>query len=180
MDEGASRAAARMVGAYVSNATHSAAATFVPPPPGVVADEVVAGDQASTSARIDSALSVQRKYTPALNTAMGRVLKKVNVSRGGGATNKVLRPANICLKWTGVQLLTAGFSGPAAGGPRQGGRVGGAGRRHVGEGGGEDAVGASRVGWSSIGLCCETLFTLGRRSHSGRPRVSRSQRTCWV
>jgi len=133
MDEGASRAAARMVGAYVSHATHSAAAASVPPPSGVVADEVLAGDQVSTNARIDSALSAQRKYTPALNTAMGRVLKKVNVSRGGGATTEVLGPANICFKWTGAQLLMACFSGRAAGGPRQGGRVGGAGRRHVGE-----------------------------------------------
>jgi len=38
MDKGASGAAARVFGAYVSDATHSAAAASVPPIPGVVAD----------------------------------------------------------------------------------------------------------------------------------------------
>jgi len=47
MDEGASRAAARIVGAFVLDATHSAAAASVPPPPGVVADGVLAGYRAS-------------------------------------------------------------------------------------------------------------------------------------
>jgi len=109
MDEGASRAAARIVGAYVSDATHSAAAASVPPPPGVVADGVLAGGRAATYTRIDAALAVQRKYTPALNTAMGRVLKKVGVSRGGGATTEVLGSANPFFKWTGAQLRTAGI-----------------------------------------------------------------------
>ena len=110
IDEGASRAAARIVGAYMSDATHSAAAASVPPPPGVVADGVLAGDRAAMYARIDSTLSVQRKYTPALNTAMGRMLKKVGVSRGGGATTEVLGSANPFFKWSGAQLRTAGIT----------------------------------------------------------------------
>jgi len=93
----------------VSDATHTATAASVPPPPGVVADGVLAGDRASRHARIDSALSVQRKYTPALNTAMGSMLKKVGVSRGGGATTEVLGSANPFFKWSGAQLRTAGI-----------------------------------------------------------------------
>jgi len=92
----------------VSDATHSGAAASVPPPPGVVADGVLAGNRASTYARFYLALSVQRKYTPAPNTAMGRVLKKVGVSLGGGATTEVLGSANPFFKWSGVQLRTAG------------------------------------------------------------------------
>jgi len=107
MDEGASRAAARVVGAYVSDTTHSSAAASVHPPPGVIADGVLAGDRASTYTRIDAALSTQRKYSPALNAAMGRVLKKIGVSRGGGATTEVLGSANPFFKWSGAQLRTA-------------------------------------------------------------------------
>jgi len=107
MKEGACRAAARITGAYVSDATHVAVAASVPPPPGLVADKVLEGDRASTYARIDSTLSVQRKYTSALNTAMGRVLKKVGVSRGGGATTKKLGSANPFFKCSGAQLRAA-------------------------------------------------------------------------
>jgi len=107
MDEGASRVAARIVGAYVSDTTHSSAAGSVNPPPGVVADGLLAGDRASTYTRIDAALSTQRKNTPALNAAMGRVLKKVGVSRGGGAMTEVLGSANPFFKWTRAQLRTA-------------------------------------------------------------------------
>jgi len=48
MDEGTSRVAARIVGAYVSDTTHSSAARSVHLPPGFVADGFLAGDRAST------------------------------------------------------------------------------------------------------------------------------------
>jgi len=100
-------AAARVVGAYVSDTTNSSAAASVNPPRGVIADGVLAEDRASTYTRIDAALSTQRKYSSALNAAMGRVLRRVGVSRGGGATTEVLESANPFFKWSGPQLRTA-------------------------------------------------------------------------
>ena len=52
---------------------------------------------------------MQRKYTPVLNTAMGRVPKKVGVSLGGNEMTEVLGSANPFFKWSGAQLRTAGI-----------------------------------------------------------------------
>ena len=107
MDEDASRAAARVVSAYVSDTTHSSAAASVNPLPGVIADGVLAADRASTYTLIDAALSTKRNYSPMLNAAVRRVLKKVGVSRGGGATTDVPGSANPFFKRSEVQLRTA-------------------------------------------------------------------------
>jgi len=54
--------------------------TSVPSPPRVAADGGLATDRALTNLHVDSALSAQPKYTSALNTAMGRVLKTWTVA----------------------------------------------------------------------------------------------------
>lgn len=109
MDEGASRVAARIVCTYVSDTPHWTAAVTASPPPGVLEDGELARNRASMYARIDAALSMQPKYTPALNTAKGRVLKKVGVARGCGAATEVFGSSNPFFKWTGAQLPTTGI-----------------------------------------------------------------------
>jgi len=109
MDEGESRVAARIACTYVSDTPHSTDPVTASPQPGVLADGELARNRASTYARIDAALSMQPKYTPALNTAMGRVLKMVGVARGCGAATEVFGSSNPFFKWNDAQLPTTGI-----------------------------------------------------------------------